>query len=103
MTSRFASGKHAIALCDVCGFKVPYKDLKPNIVRGRITGVLTCPDCNDPDHPQNYTGTIKAVDGVALRNPRPDNQREASRALYVPIRVGAGAFCYTGRVTAVTS
>ncbi len=83
----------------MCGFKVPYTDLQPNVVLGRLTGVMACGDCSDPDHPQNYTGTIKSVDGIALRNFRPDNQVAASTAVFVPIYVGAGASFGVGRPT----
>lgn len=68
----FASGKHAIAICDRCGMKWPWKSLalEPG------TNWRVCCDCNDKFyslvcHPQNFTG-IAAVDAIALKWSRPD-------------------------------
>lgn len=77
----FAKGKYAIGLCDVCGFRYPLAELKPNIVMGHVTGILACDECNDPDHPQNFIGQVSLTDPQALRNPRPDTGLDASREL----------------------
>ena len=37
------------------------------------TGLLTCPECWDPDQPQNLLGRWPVEDPQALRNPRPDS------------------------------
>ena len=68
----FASGKHAISICDRCGQKYDWKDL--SLEPG--TNWRVCSDCNDKFyslvcHPQNFTG-IAAVDAQALPWSRPD-------------------------------
>jgi hypothetical protein len=55
--------------------------LKSEVVRGRSTGNLICPDCFDPDHPQNFQGMTPVDDPQALRNPSPDPALEASRQI----------------------
>lgn len=81
MSVKFASGKHAHAFCDVCGFRYPYASLKNTIVNEKITGIKACPDCYDKDHPQLRVGKIKVFDPEALRDPRPDTALEDSREL----------------------
>jgi hypothetical protein len=82
----FASGKYANAICDICGVRCKYSELRETTIRGRRTGLLTCPTCWDPDHPQNFLPEAVHVlpDAVALRDPRPDTGKEASRRLYPP-------------------
>lgn len=78
--SNFALGKRALGVCDICGQTYKLKTLKAQVVKQRITGLLACPECWSPDHPQLMLGTFKIVDPQALRNPRSDsNQREESR------------------------
>jgi hypothetical protein len=72
MSTRYASGKRAIAECDVCGFRYNLKKLKVTMVRGRSTEILACPRCWDPDHPQLKLGSFPVYDPQALRKPRPD-------------------------------
>ena len=50
--SAFASGKHAFGFCDLTGFRYPLKDLVPQIVDGRPTGLRVGKDVNSPDQPQ---------------------------------------------------
>lgn len=78
--SNFASGKWAIAECDVCAQRYKLKQLKALVVKGVSTQILACPECWVPDQPQLMLGTFKIDDPQALRNPRSDsNQREESR------------------------
>lgn len=81
MTKPFASGKYAFGFCDTCGFRVKLTDMKENYVRGSATGVLTCPTCNDPDHPQNWLGRYPIDDPQALQRPRPDAALAESREI----------------------
>lgn len=81
MPNRFASGKRAIAMCDVCGQRYKLKQLKEVIVKQRKTNILACTECWDPDHPQLMLGTFPVEDPQALRNPRPDNTYLQSGAL----------------------
>lgn len=72
MSTRFASAKKALGLCDVCGFSYKLKELRAVYVKGRNTNTLACPECWDPDHPQLRLGEFPVDDPQALRNPRPD-------------------------------
>ena len=73
MPNRFASGKKAIAECDVCGFRYKLKELKALTIKTRNTNILACPACWTPDQPQLQLGMYPVDDPQALRNPRPDN------------------------------
>lgn len=79
MSNRFASGKHAIAECDRCGFQYKLKELKPLVVKTKEVNILVCPTCWEPDQPQLQLGLYPVDDPQALRNPRPDNSYESSR------------------------
>lgn len=81
MGTAFASGKWALALCDRCGQTYKLKELKVETVRGRPTSIKTCPVCWDADHPQNRLGETPVNDPQALRDPRPDTGKDASREL----------------------
>ena len=69
----YASGKKANAICDICGDRCKYIELKPIIRKKVKTGLLACPTCWDEDHPQNNLNTRPVYDPQALRDPRPDN------------------------------
>lgn len=73
MPNRFASGKHAIAECDICGQRYKLRQLKRLTIKTKNTNVLACPECWNPDHPQLQLGMYPVDDPQALRNPRPDN------------------------------
>jgi len=73
MTNRtFASGKRALALCDRCGQEYKLKTLRELTINENKTNLLVCPECWEPDHPQNKLGRVKVLDPQALRDPRPD-------------------------------
>lgn len=82
---RYATGKYAIGLCDVCGFQYDKGELKATFVRGRPTGILSCPTCWDEDHPQNFVGMQKIDDAQAIREPRPDSSLAQIRSITVPV------------------
>jgi hypothetical protein len=73
MSNRFASGKYAIAECDICSFRYMLSDLKPVIVKTKNVNLLACPECWDPDHPQLLLGMFPVEDPEAIMNPRRDN------------------------------
>jgi len=73
MPSKFASGKKAISECDRCGQRYPLRKLKPLVIKTKLTNILCCPTCWDPDQPQLQLGLYPVNDPQALRNPRPDN------------------------------
>lgn len=78
MSNRFASGKHALGVCDICGLEFKLKELKPLIVKGRNTNLLVCPDDWNEDHPQNRLGEVRVEDPQALRNPRPETNDDTT-------------------------
>lgn len=73
MPNRFASGKRAIAECDVCGQRYKLKQLRKLVIKTKVTNILACPECWNPDHPQLQLGMYPVDDPQALRDPRPDN------------------------------
>ena len=104
MTSTYASGKHALAICDRCGWECAYKDLKRQIYDRRWNGLLVCADCLDQDHPQLQVGRTPIDDPQALLNPRPDTGRTASTSYYGwdPVR-GMDVEARVGNVSVTTS
>ena len=72
MSNRFASGKYAIAECDVCGQRYKLKELKKLTVKTKQVNIKACPECWNPDQPQLQLGMYPVNDPQALRNPRPD-------------------------------
>jgi hypothetical protein len=82
--SKFASGKHSWAMCDVCSVRTRYRDLRSTTVRGKLTGLRVCATCWDKDHEQNFLPYYVTADAQALYNPRPDTGLQASRKLYPP-------------------
>jgi hypothetical protein len=79
--ARFASGKKSFALCDRCGQRYPYKDIKPEIENRRPNGLRVCPQCFDRDHPQLQLGRVRVIDAQALRHPRPDRTEPTSNVV----------------------
>jgi len=77
--SPFASGKHAIGICDRCGFQYKLHELKSEVVDLNVTGLLVCPQCWDPDQPQLQLGRWPVNDPQALKNPRPPQGVTQSR------------------------
>ena len=73
MSTRFASGKKAIAECDRCGFRYKLKELKKLTIKTKQVNILVCPTCWEPDQPQLQLGMYPVDDPQALRNPRRDN------------------------------
>ena len=69
---KFASGKHTIAECDRCGFRFKRTELKELTVRTKPTDMQVCPECWEPDHPQNMQGMYPVTDPQAVSNPRVD-------------------------------
>ena len=82
MAVRFASYKRAFGFCDRCGQRYDLRRLKKYFIMGKMINSKVCPECWDPDHPQNWVGIIGSQkvsnDPQALREPRPDNNRNDS-------------------------
>ena len=67
--SVWASGKYAKKICDRCGWKYDYLEIRTEAG----TNIDVCPECDDGkwnrvDHPLNYPPK-DLVDGMALQNP----------------------------------
>lgn len=71
MVKKYAVGKHAFGFCDICGFRYPLKELRPEVVNLVQTNIKVCRECWSPDQPQNRLGSVDYSDPQALRDPRP--------------------------------
>jgi hypothetical protein len=70
---KFATGKYALGICDICGVRYMLSELRMTTVRGRPTGLLVCPIDFDQDHPQNFLPEVLHADAEALRYARPED------------------------------
>ena len=85
-------------------FRSPLKKLRKYYIMGNLINEKVCPECWDPDHPQNWVGIIGsqkvANDPQALREPRPDTNRNESCAYFAFDPVASQAVTFTlNRVT----
>jgi hypothetical protein len=119
MSNRFTPGYKAICDCDVCGRQFKLKKLKALVIRTKVTNIMACPECWNPDHPQNMQGMYPVEDPQALRNPRPDllmyygspsrniqwgwNPVGFNNVLGLPIPDNLASTIQIGTVTVVTS
>jgi|SRR5579862_4938735 len=71
-SAKFAVGKYAKGICDVCGISYLLSELRGTTIRGWPTHILSCPTCWDLDHPQNFLPQAIHMDAEALRVPRPE-------------------------------
>lgn len=85
MATRFASNKRAFSFCDRCGQRCQLKTMTYTYVLGKRQNIKVCKECRDEnngDHPQYWVGIIggqkASNDPQALREPRPDTNRNAS-------------------------
>ena len=78
MPSPFASARNSIAECDRCGFRYKLTELKPLTIKTKITNILVCQTCWEPDQPQLQLGMYPINDPQAVRNPRPDTSYNSS-------------------------
>ena len=87
----YAHGAQSRAICDRCGFEVPYSDL-----REEWNGLRTCStyNCWEPKQPQLEPRSV--VDAEILRTPRSgSNEAEAAtirafRGMSLIARIGEG-------------
>lgn len=84
VSPKFATGKYAWGMCDICGIRAKLLSMRPTTRMGRPTGLLACETCWDPDHPQNFLPKYVVTDPQALRNARPDTGLGTSRQLFPP-------------------
>jgi hypothetical protein len=101
MSYKYASGQKALAICDICGFQYKLRQLKELIRKGNKTNLKACPECWNPDQPQNKLGEFPVDDPQAIRDPRPDfTQYPQSRAHIQPADANnMSAFGKVGNVT----
>ena len=92
----------AFGFCDRTGFRYLLKDLVPQYVDGKNTGLLVGKDMVDIDHEQWKLKDVEANDRQTLENPRPDTTLAESRALFSWNPVGVGNVEMYGRVGRVT-
>lgn len=85
--SEFATGRHSNAICDICGGRCEYTELKEIFRAGFPTNLLACTYCWDKDHPQLFLGRKQIKDPQALRRARPDPSLAASRAFFDRFRI----------------
>ena len=69
----FASGKFAIAECDICGFRYKLTELKKLTIKTKNVSIKACHECWNMDHPQLQLGMYPVNDPQAVREPRRDN------------------------------
>lgn len=80
--ARFNPGKYAKAVCDRCGFTVPYTSLKKE-----LSGIYVCEECYDGkwqllNHPANKPAPFRP--DAPLHHPRPDaTPAEVSAISYI--------------------
>lgn len=65
----YASGALSIAVCDRCGFKVPYQDLRAD---GNSPGLRVCQREGCWDNFDPWRLPAIQPDAISLQNPRPD-------------------------------
>ena len=95
----YAQGKKAVGFCDRCGFEYLLKELKSETVNMVNTNLRVCPECWDPDQPQNELGRMPVSDPQALRDPRPngaDSGRVISGSLSYDFTESVEGFSSTG-------
>lgn len=72
---KFASGKHALGICDRCGGTFKLNSLHVERERRLPNGWRVCDDCLDEEHPQNFIHEHVRVDAEALKHARPDTDQ----------------------------
>jgi hypothetical protein len=82
----FTSGRFALGICDICGFRYPLHLLRMEPISAygspsnAPSGLKACPSCYDPSHPQSFLPLAVAAHGADAEQvimPRPDIFPEA--------------------------
>lgn len=94
MAEKFASGRNALGICDVCGFLFKLRRLKPLQKNDTQTQIMACPECWNPPHPQEELGKYPINDPQAIRNPRSDSSTLASERSWIQPINGAELSCF---------
>jgi hypothetical protein len=75
----YASGKHALGICDRSGLTFKLKDLYHQIIDGKDSGLKVSAAMLDPDQPQLWLGRFPVKDPQAVRGPRPETNLKEQR------------------------
>ena len=94
--------KLAWGICDRSGFRYLLKDLVPQYINSKPSGLMVGKDMVDIDHEQLRLGEVDANDKQSLDNPRPEQDLAESRALSSWKPVGANMPPMVGAVGKVT-
>ena len=78
MSTKYASGKNAIAECDRCGQRYKLNQLRKLTIKLKQVSIKVCPECWEEDQPQLHLGIYPVFDPQAVREPRPDTSYAAS-------------------------
>lgn len=89
---KFASGKHARAICDRCGLEYRLHEL-----RKEWNNLKVCNSCWEPKHPQ--LGLKGRSDRVAIMDPRPGSNSREDQTVY--IRPGLTMHGFSGDVVPI--
>ncbi|NBU72327.1 MAG: hypothetical protein EBS53_12925 [Bacteroidetes bacterium] len=97
---KYASGKYAIAECDICGQRYQLKQLRKLTIKTKLVSIKACPECWNPDQPQLQLGMYPVYDPQAVREPRPDTSyyQSGTTGLQIALNGGTGpnAVGYSG-------
>lgn len=69
-SGNYAVGRRAVAICERCSAKRLRKEL---VYDGQQNGLLVCPECWDPKHPQEYLPALG--DPTVIYDPTGDTDR----------------------------
>jgi hypothetical protein len=78
MSTKYSSGKHAIAECDRCGQRYKLNQLRKLTIKLKQVSIKVCPECWEEDQPQLHLGMFPVFDPQAVREPRPDTSYAVS-------------------------
>ncbi len=97
-----ATGKFSYGLCDYCGRRYRYQDLKKN-----WKGFMVCPEDYEPKEPQIEPLQYKG-DAIALKDPRPDRTERldvfVGQEIFPPLKTASThAITSVGKVEVVIS
>lgn len=72
----FARGKVALGICQRCGWQCDFNSMKYETVNQIRLNFKVCPECFDPDQPQNPANALpykNVPEAIALYDARPDS------------------------------
>ena len=88
----YATGQKSKAICDRCGDKIPYPQLKTE-----WNGLRVCYDCWDPKHPQLTPRSVADAQAIYMPRPGTHSREDATYRLWR----GVGAAFSTGQILSI--